>query len=744
MTTQCMVAPISSSLWFVIVGLVVAAGGTLVLAAFAIRHDDGDPTIRSFTVLLAMLFIWTAGEGGRLLAPTPGGKLIWQYVLYIGAVGVPVAWLLFSLLYTGRTRYVRRATVGALLHVAIVNLVALYTNRFHHLFYETTGLTYIGATPIFQSSAGPLWWLNAGYSYLLVALRILLLVRFAVTAENLYRTQTAAFVVGALVPLGANAIFVFGFVFDPVIDFTPLAFALSSLLLFVAIFYGRFIDFVPVAQEAVVRAVEDGILVVEDGQIISANPEAASMLTDAGDVDALVGRDFATLEPTLSVRAEDTQSSTEPGVSRGFEAESGSDGDDQWFWVRWVDLSTTRARGGSVVTLTDITEKKRLERQLRGIQRTHQQLIVAEDEAQIVAVAVEAASEVLGLPITGVWKYDEEDSLLEPWGMTDEATDLLDDQPTFEPGDSLAWKAFANEELQTYCDVGEHGDVHNPETPLDAELLAPIGNWGVMVSGSTTPTEFEDVDFDLVRVLAAAVESALERTEREREVRRRERELSRQNERLKEFTNVISHDLRSPLNNASIYLDMLRSDLEDDRIASAADANQRAREMLDDLLALARQGKTVTDGDTQPLETTVSRAWQSVHSQEATLAIDDDLGSVDADHSRLREVFENLFRNAVDHGGDSVRVRVGRLDDRPGIHVTDDGPGVPEDVRDEVFDHGYTTDRSGTGFGLAIVRRIVEAHGWTVAATASVDGGARFEIDGMQSLSDAPLSPAED
>jgi signal transduction histidine kinase len=301
----------------------------------------------------------------------------------------------------------------------------------------------------------------------------------------------------------------------------------------------------------------------------------------------------------------------------------------------------------------------------------------------------------------------------------------------FERGGSLAWKAFSSGELQTYTDISQAPEAHNPETPLEAEIIAPIGDWGVMASGSTSSTEFQNTDFDLVRVLTTAVENALSRMDRERKLREREQELSRQNKRLEEFTSVVSHDLRSPLNQATMSLDLITSDIEDDRLETAKRANERAIEMVDDLLALARQGKAVEETERQQVETTVQHAWQSTPTPEATLETDGSLGRVAADHSRLRQVFENLFRNAIEHGGDAVRVRVGALDDDGGLYIADDGPGVPEKMREDIFEHGYTTDGAGTGFGLAIVQRVIEAHGWAICVRESVDGGARFEISGM-------------
>jgi signal transduction histidine kinase len=97
---------------------------------------------------------------------------------------------------------------------------------------------------------------------------------------------------------------------------------------------------------------------------------------------------------------------------------------------------------------------------------------------------------------------------------------------------------------------------------------------------------------------------------------------------------------------------------------------------------------------------------------------------VEADPERLRELLENLLGNAVDHGGRSVRV--GATDE--GFYVADDGPGVPPEEREQVFERSYTGDDGNTGLGLTIVRRIAEAHGWTVRVVESEDGGARFEL----------------
>ena len=74
---------------------------------------------------------------------------------------------------------------------------------------------------------------------------------------------------------------------------------------------------------------------------------------------------------------------------------------------------------------------------------------------------------------------------------------------------------------------------------------------------------------------------------------------------------------------------------------------------------------------------------------------------------------------------------MGELDDGTGISVGDEGPGIPDGKADRVFVDGYTTDEDGTGVGPTIVRQVVSAHGREISATESADGGARFEITGV-------------
>jgi signal transduction histidine kinase len=97
--------------------------------------------------------------------------------------------------------------------------------------------------------------------------------------------------------------------------------------------------------------------------------------------------------------------------------------------------------------------------------------------------------------------------------------------------------------------------------------------------------------------------------------------------------------------------------------------------------------------------------------------------------TRLRQLFENVVRNAVEHGGPDVTVRVGALPDENGFYVEDDG--VPLEDREALVASGPATGRH-RGLGLRIVTQVVEAHGWSIHLTGSNGGGARFELSGVE------------
>ena len=227
-------------------------------------------------------------------------------------------------------------------------------------------------------------------------------------------------------------------------------------------------------------------------------------------------------------------------------------------------------------------------------------------------------------------------------------------------------------------------------------------------------------------------------------------ELEAQNARLEQFTGMVSHDLRNPLNIAQGNIDLARETGDNDPLETVKTALDRMEDLIADLLALARQGQPIDDTEVVSLAEIATSCWEMVDVADAELVVDGDL-DLDADRDRLQQLFENLFRNAVEHGGDDVTITVGVLSDTDGFYIEDTGPGIPADTQSEVFESGYTTSRQGTGFGLSIVQEIADAHGWSIRVTDADSGGARFEIDtaggisaGSEPEADAEASPQVD
>ena len=219
------------------------------------------------------------------------------------------------------------------------------------------------------------------------------------------------------------------------------------------------------------------------------------------------------------------------------------------------------------------------------------------------------------------------------------------------------------------------------------------------------------------------------------EAKRRQQRLEAQNERLDEFASIVSHDLRNPLSVANGRLELSMEECDSEHLEHVEAAHDRIGTLIDGLLTLAREGESVTDPEPVELRSLARECWGTVVTADATLAVSIEAETtILADRDRLKQLFENLFRNAIEHAGEDVTVTVGQNDH--GFYVEDDGPGVPESERRAVFEAGYSTRDDGTGLGLRIVEQIADAHGWAIEAKAGTDGGARFEISGVSFVSE--------
>ncbi|WP_336325221.1 sensor histidine kinase [Halovenus sp. HT40] len=219
-------------------------------------------------------------------------------------------------------------------------------------------------------------------------------------------------------------------------------------------------------------------------------------------------------------------------------------------------------------------------------------------------------------------------------------------------------------------------------------------------------------------------------------------------QQLEQIASTISHDLRNPLSVATGNVELAAETGDVERLDTARNSLERMDRIITDVLELSREGTRVMNREEIVVDELVEKAWETTETTAAELVIETNGEGIDADPERLQRLFENLFRNAVEHGstnpdshtrqdaiehgGEDVTVWVG-FDD--GMFVEDNGPGIPAENRDAVFEHGYTDSDGNTGFGLDIVESIATAHGWSVSVEEGREGGAKFVFGGVETLS---------
>jgi PAS domain S-box-containing protein len=412
-----------------------------------------------------------------------------------------------------------------------------------------------------------------------------------------------------------------------------------------------------------------------------------------------------------------------------------ADDDERWVWEQG---RAVQAANGDVEALegfiTDVTERKERERALAALHEAATDLEAAEGEWEVYGRLVEAAEEILDFDLVAVDVVEGGALVQRAWSLDLEDGDYFEQTPLDE--DSFATRAYKRGETIVTDDVRDY-DVTPADPEYRSALTVPISGVGTFQAVSRDVAAFDDVDRELAELLVDHARSTLDRLDHQRSMREQRERLRRENERLEEFAHVVSHDLRNPLSVATAELDRLTSTCDSPHLDEIELSLDRMAAIVDDVLEMARQGTIVDDDELEAVDVgaLAERCWTTVASADATLAVET-TATIRADADRLRRALENLFRNAVDHGGDDVRIRIGALDGDGdagggGFYVADDGPGIPPDEREAVFDPGHSGVETGTGFGLAIVDEIVRAHDWTIEITESDDGGTRFEITGI-------------
>ena len=232
----------------------------------------------SFAFLMFAAAIWSLGNGIQWISPNTSWQIFWNAVAYIGIVIIPTAWFLLAVKLTGYFRAQVEKLENIFLVFPALTYLAIVTNGYHKLFYPAYEIITINKLTTVTGISGLFFNLHTYYSYILIILGFLLM-GIGILSKRSYGRYAYGLLFGALIPLVGNALYIFGFLPTGFPDPTPLTFTVTGLAFAWAIFSGGMLKVVPIAHEAIVENLANGVVVLDlDNNILSANPSAIGIL----------------------------------------------------------------------------------------------------------------------------------------------------------------------------------------------------------------------------------------------------------------------------------------------------------------------------------------------------------------------------------------------------------------------------------------------------------------------------------
>jgi len=385
-----------------------------------------------------------------------------------------------------------------------------------------------------------------------------------------------------------------------------------------------------------------------------------------------------------------------------------------------------------LAALVEITlDRAQRQQSLEAVQELTQEALTAETPEEMVEPVLDRLPEALNLPITGLWQYNRVRNQLEPLAMTEPATELIDTPPTFQPGDSIAWQAFEAGETKVVSDIGDRDDAYNEDSLIRSEVIAPLGEFGLLMAGSVRPQTVTEIDRNIADTLASNLETSLELIDSRQELELLDQVLGR----------VLRHNIRNELNIMKGYARVLieETDAEYTEFAekilenceSLEQTANNARDMR--RVFQSRDSRKVVDVDS-----IVDDAVEQLRDEQPTAAditVTREASGAVLAHPKLPTAVFHLLENALEHGIDSledadqVRLTTYTDDGETVIEVCDDGPGIPTNELAVLDQHGESALEHGSGVGLWLVDRIVEYSEATIEFETTSGTTARIRLE---------------
>ncbi|MGB8214980.1 MAG: histidine kinase N-terminal 7TM domain-containing protein, partial [Anaerolineales bacterium] len=358
---------------FLIIGIIISC--YLIARLWIVRKTPGATHL---IWALACVAIWSFTYIFEIALSNPAGKVAWLKAEYLGIPFVCLAIFTFTLIYSGRSKWLTRSRFVLLLVIPIISFLMALTNDWHHLLWSTLQIpaTLIGPITV---GHGPWYIVNVVYSYTLFLLATFFLIQLAVRRRDFYRSQAIIMLVGMVIPWIGNVIYVF----NPGIDWTPLAFTLTAIAFEIGFARFRLMDIMPITQSEAFNAMRDGIVVADvHGRVVEINPSAQSIFQKQGD--QVIGQGIQELLPAWIKWNTET--------STAFEIEHeivfGEGPNKRTYSLRIAPILDHNGRiNGHMAILTDITDQKLAQTQMllqvTALEATENGIVITDRQGKI-------------------------------------------------------------------------------------------------------------------------------------------------------------------------------------------------------------------------------------------------------------------------------------------------------------------------------------------------------------------------
>lgn len=377
-----------------------------------------------FAALMFSAFFWAIFYGVEMVSTDLPATLLWSKVQYLGSVTIMVEWLALVLIYTGQRQRLTPRNVVLLFIIPLITLALAWTNEYHELIWMNPGLEANIAFNTLSFTPGAWYWVNIAYAYVLFVFSTILLVVAFARSMPLYRQQIVFLLIFSIITWLGNLAYTVGLT-PQGINLTPITFSVSGLLIAWGLFRYRILDITPVARDAIIESMRDGMIVLDPkNRVVDANPVAQIIIGHT--LAEVIGQPIAPILSVWPALAELCQNSENKGthieVALDISAEE----------KRIFDLHVSPLRDwrgqltGRLMLWHDITERQQIETEIRLLLTLTQSTSSAPDFAAALHTTLRLMVEHAG------WIFGE------AWLPSADGTVLENSRASYYHGDDLA------------------------------------------------------------------------------------------------------------------------------------------------------------------------------------------------------------------------------------------------------------------------------------------------------------------